>query len=120
MYTLEGVNLHSWRLKLFWGCPVEKGGTSQKGVLCPRDPPLLKILRRVNFGAGRKFGTEVAKRYGEGSGMLVFLGKRGRQKRCTESEKLYGSSKILARDSSAVLFLSTEESFGWVSTAGGR
>ena len=42
-----------------------------------RDPPVLKILRRVNFGTGRKFGTDVAKRYGEGSEILVFLGKRG-------------------------------------------
>ena len=36
------------------------------------DPPVLKIQRRVNFGTGSKFGTEVAKRYGEGSEMLVF------------------------------------------------
>ena len=35
----------------------------------------MRILRRVNFGAGSKFGAEVAKRYGEGSEMLVFLAK---------------------------------------------
>ena len=33
----------------------------------PRDPPVLKILQTVNFGTGREFGTDVAKRYGEGS-----------------------------------------------------
>ena len=53
----------------------------------PRDPPVLKILRRVNVGAGRKFGTDVAKRYGEGSEMLVFLGEK-RQENGTDSEKL--------------------------------
>ena len=37
------------------------------------DPPVLKILRRVNFGTGRKFGADAAKRYGEGSEMLVFF-----------------------------------------------
>ena len=37
----------------------------------PRDPAVLKILRSVNFGTGRKFGTDAAKRYGEGSEMLV-------------------------------------------------
>ena len=40
---------------------------------------MLKKLRRVNLGMGTKFGTEVAKGYGEGSEMLVFLGKRGRK-----------------------------------------
>ena len=34
---------------------------------------LLLLLQRVNFGTGSKFGAEVAKRYGEGSEMLVFL-----------------------------------------------
>ena len=38
----------------------------------PEDPPVLKILRRVNFGTESKFGTDAAKRYGEGSEMLVF------------------------------------------------
>ena len=45
----------------------------------PRDLPALKILRRVNFGMGRKFGTDAAQCYGEGSEMLVFLGKRCRK-----------------------------------------
>ena len=39
----------------------------------PSDPPILKILRRVTFGTGSKFGTDVAKRYGKGSEVLVFL-----------------------------------------------
>ena len=30
----------------------------------PRDPPVLKIQRRVNFGTGRKFGMDVAKKLG--------------------------------------------------------
>ena len=42
----------------------------------PRDPSVLKLLRRVNFGTGSKFGTEVAKRCLEGSEMLVFLGQK--------------------------------------------
>ena len=45
----------------------------------PRDPPVLKIVRRVNFGTGRKFGTDVAKCYGKGSQMPVFVGRRGRK-----------------------------------------
>ena len=53
----------------------------------PTDPPVLKILRRVNFGTGSKFGTDAAKRYGEGSEMLGFLGRRGR-KNGTDNEKL--------------------------------
>ena len=31
------------------------------------------------FGTGSKFGAEVAKLYGEGPEILVFLGKRGRK-----------------------------------------
>ena len=62
----------------------------------PRDPPVLKLLRRVNFGTGRNFGTDVAKHYGEGSEMLVFLGKRGRK-----TVRRWQNST----DSCAVLFL---------------
>ena len=62
-------------------------------LLYPRDPPVLKILRRGNFGTGRKFGTDVAKRYREGSEMLVFLGKRGRK--TVQKVKNYGGRKIL-------------------------
>ena len=58
-----------------------------------RDPPVLKILRRVNFGTRRNFGTDVAKRYGEGSEMLVFLGKRGRK--TVQKVQNYSGSKIL-------------------------
>ena len=59
----------------------------------PRDPPVLKILRRVNFGTGSIFGTGAAKRYREGSEMLVFLGRRGRK--TLQKVKNYGGSKIL-------------------------
>ena len=69
-----------------------------RNSICPtrhkeRDPPVLKILRRVKFGTGRKFGTDVAKRYGEGSEMLVFLDKRGRKR--VQKVKNYGGSKTL-------------------------
>ena len=54
----------------------------------PKGPfRILKTVRRVNFGTGTKFGTDVAKRYGEGSEVLVFLGKRVR-KNGTDTEKL--------------------------------
>ena len=59
----------------------------------PKDPSVLKIVRRVNFGMGSKFGTDVAKRYGEGSEVLVFLGKRGRK--TVRILKNYGSGKIV-------------------------
>ena len=58
-----------------------------------RDPPVLQILRRVSFGTGRKFGADVAKRYGEDSEMLVFLGEKDRK--TVQIVKNYGSSKIL-------------------------
>ena len=51
----------------------------------PRDPPVLKILRRVNFGTGRRFGTEVAKGYREDS---EISGEKKAGKRGTGSEKL--------------------------------
>ena len=38
----------------------------------PRDPPVLNILRGVNFGTGSEFGTDVAKHHGECSEVLVF------------------------------------------------
>ena len=59
----------------------------------PKDPSVLKIVRRVNFGTGIKFGTDVAKRYGEGSEVLVFLGKRGRK--MVRILKNYGGGKIV-------------------------
>ena len=59
----------------------------------PRDPPVWKILWSVNVGTGSKFGTEVAKRYWEGSDMLVFLGKQSRG--TVQTMKSYGGSKIL-------------------------
>ena len=48
----------------------------------------------MNFGTARKFGTDVAKRYGEGSEMLVVLGKRGKKTvqkaKTTAVAKYYG------------------------------
>ena len=75
-------------------------------------PPVLKIVRRVNFGTGRKFGMDVAKRYGERSEMLVLLGKRGRK--TVQTVKNYSGSKIL-RIRRRTIF-STEGSFGSAST----
>ena len=67
------------------------------------------MLQRVNFGTGSKFGTEVAKRYREGSEMLVFLGKRGRQTvhtvKTTVVAKYYGFGPRS---------FSTEGSFGYL------
>ena len=42
----------------------------------PKDPSVLKIVRRANSLRREKFGTEVAKRYGECSEVLVFPGKK--------------------------------------------
>ena len=78
----------------------------------PKDPPVLKILRRVNFGMGRKFGTDAAKRYGEGSEMLNCFSRQKRQENGTES-KNYGASKILRFERRTIF--STEGSFGLVS-----
>ena len=63
---------------------------------------MLKILRRVDFGTGSTFGTDVANRYGEGSEVLVSLGKRGRENG-TDTEKLRRWQNSTA--SSAVLVL---------------
>ena len=71
-----------------------------------RDPPGLKILRRANFGTGRKFGTDITKRYGEGSEMSVFLGENG-----TDNEKL--RRKQNTTDSSAVPFLVRKGPLGY-------
>ena len=52
-----------------------------------KDPSVLKILRRANSLRREKNATAIAKRYGECSEVLVFLGKN-RQENGTESEKL--------------------------------
>ena len=59
----------------------------------PEDPPVLKILRRANFGTGTKFATTIAKRYGECSEILVFLGEKDRK--TVQILKNYGGSRIL-------------------------
>ena len=49
-----------------------------RGVSLPKRPSLAKNTTESEFRYGeRKFGTDVANCYGEGSEMLVFLGKRG-------------------------------------------
>ena len=53
-----------------------------------KDPPVPKILQRGNFGTGSKMGKEVARRYREGSEVLVFLGERKRQENGTDNEKV--------------------------------
>ena len=68
-------------------------GPTHTQTTLPKDPSVLKIVRRVNFGTGSKFGTDVAKRYGEGSEVLVFLGKRGRK--TVRVLKHYGGGKIV-------------------------
>ena len=68
-------------------------GPESGTATCPRDPPVLKILRRVNFGTGSRFGTDVAKRYGEGSEVLVFFRKK-RQGNGRDTEN-YGGGKIV-------------------------
>ena len=68
----------------------------------PKDPSVLKIVRRVNFGTGSKFGTDVAKRYGEGSEVPCFSRQKW-QENGIKSEKLRREQNTT--DSSAVLFL---------------
>ena len=59
----------------------------------PEDPSVLKIVRRVNSAQAVKFGTEMRKRYGDCSEMLVFLGKRSKE--TVRIIKNYGPSEIL-------------------------
>ena len=59
----------------------------------PKGPSRTKNTTDSEFGTGRKFGTDAAKRYGDGSEMLVFPGKRGRK--TAQKVKNYGKSKIL-------------------------
>ena len=75
-------------LRAFWAQNRKK---SRKGS--PKDPPVLKRLRRVNVGTGTKFATAIAKRYGECSERLVFLGEEDRK--TVQIVKNYGGSKIL-------------------------
>ena len=52
-----------------------------------RDPPVLKILRRVNFGTGSKFGTDVAKTLRRELRSACFSRTRRQEKRCTDTGK---------------------------------
>ena len=67
--------------------------SAKKKKIYPKDPSVLKIVRRANLLRRDNFGTEVAKRYGECSEVLVFLGKRGRE--TVRIVKNYGGSKTL-------------------------
>ena len=69
-------------------------------ALHPRDPPVLKTLRRVSIGTGTKFGTDVAKRHGLRS--ACFSRKR-RQENGTDTDKLRRWQN--STDSSAISFL---------------
>ena len=60
-----------------------------------KDPSALKIVRRANSLRREKNATATAKRYGECSEVLVFLGKRGRK--TVRVVKNYGGSKIILR-----------------------
>ena len=55
-------------------------GGSYSEMPFPKDPPVLKILRRVNSVQAVQFGTEMRKRYRDCSEMLVSQGK-GAEKR---------------------------------------
>ena len=44
----------------------------------PKDPTVLKIVRRANSLRREENAAAIAKRYGEYSEVLAFLGKRGR------------------------------------------
>ena len=59
----------------------------------PRGPFRTKNSTESTFSTGSKFATVEAKRYGECSEVLVFLGKRGRK--TVQRGKKYGGSKIL-------------------------
>ena len=76
----------------------------------PKDPSVLKIVRRANSLRGEKNATAIAKRYGECSEVLVFLGKRGRKTvrivKTTAVAKYYGFGRRT--------IFSTEGSFGKV------
>ena len=59
----------------------------------PKDPSVLKIVRRANSLRREKNATAIAKRYGQCPEVLAFLGKRGRK--TVQILKNYGDSKIL-------------------------
>ena len=45
----------------------------------PKDPPVLKLVRRVNLLQGQEFAEAIAKRYREVWEVLVFLKKKGKK-----------------------------------------
>ena len=63
----------------------------------------------MNFCTGRKIGTDATKCYGEGSEILVFLGKRGGK--TVQKVKNYGGSKNYGLGCRSIF--STEGSLVW-------
>ena len=59
----------------------------------PKDPSLLKLVRRANSLRREKIATAIAKRYGECSEVHVFVGKGGRK--TVQKVQNYSGSKIL-------------------------
>ena len=64
-----------------------------RNLAFPKDPSVLKIVRRANSLRREKNATATAKRYGVCSEVLVFLGIRGRK--TVQTVKNYGGSRIL-------------------------
>ena len=77
-------------------------------ITLPKDPSVLKIVRRENSLRREKNATATAQRYGECSEVLVFLGKIGRKTvrivKTTAVAKYYGFGRRT--------IFSTEGSFG--------
>ena len=82
--------------------------SGRKGQECPKDPSVLKIVRRANSLRREKNATAIAKRYRECSEVLVFLRRRGRKTvqrvKNLEAAKYYGieRSTIFSTDPSVV------------------
>ena len=84
------------------------------GTLPSQGFVLKKVLRR--FGTRRRFSTDLGKRYGEGSEMLVFVGEKRQGKRYRKW-KNYGRSTT-CRERRTIF--STEGSFGFGTSLDGR
>ena len=77
----------------------------------PKDPSVLKIVRKANSLRRDKNATAITKRYGWFSEVLLFLGKK-RQENGTGTKILRRQQKTT--DSSAVLFLVRKGPLGMV------
>ena len=81
------------RVVKHYGFPRQSVFGTEGSFGYPKDPSVLKIVRRANLLRREKNATAITKRYGECSEVLVFLGKRGRK--TVQILKNYGGSKIL-------------------------